>query len=136
MNDITEYADYQVIDHGLGGIRSYLESTSRNAFITFANLIDQATSGSRGRYATIALNMAGVTRDQKAISRVYEENPAIIDRYFEQVDVVALARKLDVDNTVAGKVAPELIRAGSYTAVGIIAGVAGLKLYNRKRTSK
>ena len=120
----------------MGGIRSYLESTSRNAFITFANLIDKATSGSRGRYATIALNMAGVTRDQKAISRVYEENPAIIDRYFEQVDVVALARKLDIDNTVAGKVAPELIRAGSYMAVGIIAGVAGLKLYNRKRTSK
>ncbi|MEX2352220.1 MAG: hypothetical protein WD529_07285, partial [Balneolaceae bacterium] len=115
-------------------IREYLETTSRNAFVKFAGLINSATSGRRGHLATIALNMAGVTTDKNGISRVYEQHPGVIDRYFEYVDVVALSQKLNVDEAVAKRVSPAIIKGGGFLAAGIIIGVAGVTIYKRKST--
>jgi hypothetical protein len=118
---------------GLSGIESYLEQTSRNAFLRFAGLIDHATSGRRGKYATIALNMAGVTSNQQAISDHYAAHNDVIDQYFEHVDVIALAKKLDVDDAAAKGIPRAIGRTGGLLLAGAAIGVAALTLYNRKK---
>ena len=133
MKELIEGRDYEVVDEGLGAIGDYLERTSRNAFLHFAGLINNATSGRRGKYATIALNMAGVTTSGKGISRHYEQHAQVIDEYFEYVDVVALSKKLDVDKAIATHAPGAILKVGGLLTVGILIGVAGLKLYNRKK---
>jgi len=133
MKELIQGRDYEVVDEGLGSIGDYLEQTSRNAFLHFASLINNATSGRRGKYATIALNMAGVTTNKEGISRIYEQHSDVIDDYFEYVDVIALSKKLEVDQMVASSAPKAIVKTGGLLAAGIILGVAGLKLYNRKK---
>lgn len=133
MKELIHRRDYQIVDVGLSGIGDYLERTSRNAFLHFASLINSATSGSRGKYATIALNMAGVTTSKEGISRIYEQHSDVIDDYFEYVDVIALSKKLEVDQMVARSAPKAIAKTGGLIAAGIVLGVAGLKLYNRKK---
>ena len=133
MKELIEGTDFEVVDEGLGGISDFLERTSRNAFLRFAGLINSATSGRRGKYATIALNMAGVTTSNEGISRHYEQHADVIDEYFEYVDVVALSKKLDVDTAIASHAPAAIFKVGGLLTAGILIGVAGLKLYNRKK---
>jgi len=133
MKELIQGRDYEVVDEGLGSIGDYLEQTSRNAFLHFASLINNATSGRRGKYATIALNMAGVTTSKEGISRIYEQHSDVIDDYFEYVDVIALSKKLEVDQMVASSAPKAILKTGGLLAAGIVLGVAGLKLYNRKK---
>ena len=132
MKELIQGRDYEVVDEGLGSIGDYLEQTSRNAFLHFASLINNATSGRRGKYATIALNMAGVTTNKEGISRIYEQHSDVIDDYFEYVDVIALSKKLEVDQMVASSAPKAIAKTGGLLAAGIVLGAAGLKLYNRK----
>jgi len=132
MKELIQGRDYEVVDEGLGSIGDYLERTSRNAFLHFASLINSATSGRRGKYATIALNMAGVTTNKEEFSRIYEQNSDVIDDYFEYVDVIVLSKKLEVDQMVASNAPKAILKTGGLLAAGIVLGVAGLKLYNRK----
>lgn len=118
---------------GLSGLEGYLERTSRNAFLRFAGLIDHATSGRRGKYATIALNMAGVTSNQQAISDHYAAHSEVMDQYFEHVDVIALAKKMGVDDAAARGIPRAIGRAGGLLLAGAAIGVAALTLYNRKK---
>jgi hypothetical protein len=101
--------------------------------VRFAGLIDQATSGRRGQYATIALNMAGVSSNQQAISDHYKAHSDVIDHYFEHVDVIALAKKLGVDDAAAKGIPRAIGRAGGLLLAGAAIGVAALTLYNRKK---
>jgi len=133
MKELIQGRDYEVVDEGLGSISDYLERTSRNAFLRFAGLIGSATSGRRGKYATIALNMAGVTTSSEGISRHYEQNAKVIDEYFEYVDVIALSKKLDVDKTIAIHAPAAILKVSGLLTVGVLIGVAGLKLYKRKK---
>lgn len=133
MKELIEGTDFEVVDEGLGNISDYLERTSRNAFLHFAGMINSATSGRRGKYATIALNMAGVTTSNEGISRLYEQHSDVIDEYFEYVDVVALSKKLEVDKAIATHAPTAILKVGGLLTVGILIGVAGLKLYNRKK---
>ncbi|MBE9047791.1 hypothetical protein IQ255_25915 [Pleurocapsales cyanobacterium LEGE 10410] len=133
MKELIQGRDYEVVDEGLGSIADYLERTSRNAFLHFASLINSATSGRRGKYATIALNMANVTTNKEEFSRIYEQNSDVIDDYFEYVDVIALSKKLEVDQMVASNAPKAILKTGGLLAAGIVLGVAGLKLYNRKK---
>ena len=133
MMELIEGHDYEVVDEGLGGVRDYLEQTSRNAFLRFAGLIDQATSGRRGKYATIALNMAGVTTDQQGISNLYRQHPDVIDQYFQYVNIVALSKKMEVDQVIGQSAPVAILKSGGLLATGIIIGVAGMRLYNRKK---
>jgi len=133
MKELIQGRDYEVVDEGLGSIGDYLEQTSRNAFLHFASLINNATSGRRGKYATIALNMAGVTTNKEGISRIYEQHSDVIDDYFEYVDLIALSKKLEVDQMVASSATKTIAKTGGLLAAGIVLGVAGLKLYNRKK---
>jgi len=133
MKELIQGRDYEVVDEGLGSIGDYLEQTSRNAFLHFASLINNATSGRRGKYATIALNMAGVTTNKEGISRIYEQHSDVIDDYFEYVDVIALSKKLEVDQMVASSAPKAIAKTGGFLAAGIVLGVAGLKLYNGKK---
>lgn len=45
--------------------------------------------------------------------------------------MVALSKKLDADSAFAGRMAPELIRAGSYLTAGIIIGVAAITMIKK-----
>lgn len=133
MKELIEGTDFEVVDEGLGNISDYLERTARNTFLHFAGMINSATSGRRGKYATIALNMAGVTTSNEGISRLYEQHSDVIDEYFEYVDVVALSKKLDVDKSIATHAPAAILKVGGLLTAGILIGVAGLKLYNRKK---
>lgn len=133
MKELIEGKDFEVLDEGLGSVADYLQRTSLNAFLHFASLIGSATSGSRGKYATIALNMAGVTTSSSDISNFYKQNADVIDQYFEYVDVVKLSKKLDVDQMVASNAPKAILKTGGLLAAGIIIGAAGLTLYNRKK---
>jgi len=121
---------------GLGGARDYLENTARSAFVYAAGLIDHATSGSRGKYATIALNMANLTTDKQAISHHYGQHPEVIDRYFEYVDVGALARLVGAEKTVTKNLPRAALKAGSLVAAGILLGAGGLGIYHRKKRTQ
>jgi len=133
VKELIEGKDFEVLDEGLGSVADYLQRTSLNAFLHFASLIGSATSGSRGKYATIALNMAGVTTSSSDISNFYKQNADVIDQYFEYVDVVKLSKKLDVDQMVASNAPKAILKTGGLLAAGIIIGAAGLTLYNRKK---
>lgn len=134
MKELIEGRDFEVVDEGLAGISDYLEHTSRNAFLHFASLIGSATSGRRGKYATIALNMAGVTTSKEGISRHYGQHADVLDEYFEYVDVIALSKKLNVDKAVASQAPAAIAKAGGLLTAGVLIGVVGLKLYNQKFT--
>lgn len=132
MKELVEGKDYEVVDEGLGSVGDYLQRTSRNAFLHFASLINSATSGRRGKYATIALNMSGVTTSSNGISKFYEQNADVLDQYFEYVDVVKLSQKLEVDQMVADRAPTIILKTGGLIATGILIGIVGFKLYNRK----
>ena len=132
MSRRAKHQSHLATDAGLAGVSDYLERTSRSAFIHFASLIHDATSGRRGKYATIALNMAGVTTSNEGISRLYEQHSDVIDDYFEYVDVIALSKKLDVDQMVARKAPQTILKTGGLFAAGLVFGAAALTLYNKK----
>jgi len=119
-------------DDGLGSVGDYLQRTSRHAFLHFAGLIANATSGRRGKYATIALNMAGVTTSADGISRHYEQHSDVIDDYFEYVDLISLAKKLGLDRSVTRSASSTIVKTGGLLAAGILLGAGGLTLYNTK----
>ena len=132
MNQLVAGKDVEVIDEGLGSVGDYLQRTSRNAFLHAAALIGSATSGRRGKYATIALNMADLTTSKQGISSLYEQHSGVIDAYFEYVDVVKLSKKLKLDQMAASSAPKAILKAGGLVAAGILLGVAGRTLYNRK----
>jgi hypothetical protein len=133
VTELIEGRDYEVVDEGLGAIGDYLERTSRNAFLHFAGLINNATSGRRGKYATIAFNMANVTSSKEGISNLYEQHSDVIDQYFEYVDVVALAKRLEVDKAIAQSAPGVILKTGGLLLVGAAIGVTALKFYNQKK---
>lgn len=133
MKEFVEGRDFEVLDEGLGRVGDYLQRTSRNAFLHVASLIGSATSGRRGTYATIALNMAGVTTSSSGISTFYEQNADVIDQYFEYVDVVKLSKKLDIDQRVASSAPNAILKTGGLLAAGIVLGVAAHKLTKKNR---
>jgi len=132
MKQLLQGRDFDVVDEGPGSIGDYLQRTSRNAFLHVAALIDSATSGRRGKYATIALNMANLTTSKEGISRLYEQHNDVIDEYFEYVDVVKLSKKLKVDQMVAKRAPAIILKTGGLIGAGVLIGVAVTKLYNRK----
>ena len=132
MSCHANYRSNYITDSSLAGMSDYLERTSRSAFLHFASLVHDATSGRRGKYATIALNMAGVTTSNEGISRLYEQHSDVIDDYFEYVDVIALSKKLDVDQIVARKAPQTLLKTGGLFAAGLVFGAAALTLYTKK----
>jgi hypothetical protein len=121
---------------GLSGFRDYLRSTSENAITKLIGLAGHLSSGKRGKYATMALNMAGVTSDKQAFSEVYSRHPDQINAYFEYVDLNKLARLLDVERSIVETAPRRMAKAGGFLAAGAIIGVAGLTLYKRKKTSR
>jgi len=132
VNQHVHHRSHHATDSGLAGMSDYLERTSRNAVLHVAGLIDSATSGRRGKYATIALNMAGVTTSSSGIRTFYEQNADVIDQYFEYVDVVKLSKKLGVDQMVASKAPKTILKTSGLFAAGLVFGAAALTLYTKK----
>jgi hypothetical protein len=123
----------QHTDSALHGIEDYLQNTSQNAFKIFADKLQHATSGRRGQLATMGLNLANLTTDKQGINNVYQQNASVLDDYFEYVDLVAMSKKLGVDEEVSGSVSNSLIKYGSLLLVGITIGVAAQRMFKPKK---
>jgi hypothetical protein len=133
MTELVEGRDYQIEDAGLGRFSDYLQQTGRNAISRAIQYANHFTSGQRGRYATMAINLAGITNDREEFQAVFDRNPEVLNEYFEHVDVEKLARLLDVDEAIARSVPRAIKRSAVPVAVGAIIGVVGLTIYNRKK---
>lgn len=123
----------QHTDSALHGLEDYLQNTSQNAFKMFAGKLQDVTSGRRGQLATMGLNLANLTTDKQGINTVYQQNASVIDDYFEYVDLVAMSKKLGVDEVVSGSVSSSLIKNGSLLVVGITIGVAIQRMFKPKK---
>jgi len=117
----------------LHGLEDYLQNTSQNAFKMFAGKLQDVTSGRRGQLATMGLNLANLTTDKQGITAVYQQHASVIDAYFEYVDLVAMSKKLGVDEAVSGTAANSLIKNGSLLLVGIAIGVAAQRMFKPKK---
>ncbi|MDZ7660466.1 hypothetical protein [Fodinibius sp.] len=120
-------------DSALHGLEDYLQNTSQNAFKVFAGKLQDVTSGRRGQLATMGLNLANLTTDKQGITTVYQQNASVIDDYFEYVDLVAMSKKLEVDEVVSDTVSSSLIKNGSLLLVGIAIGVAAQRMFKPKK---
>lgn len=131
MQQLIEGLDYHVIDDGgMGDLQSYLSQTSRNAARKAIALADRALSGRKGYAATTAIIMAGLAKDKRALSRLFDDHSDVINRYFEQVDLTAVSRLVGLEDTVAGATSSTL-KSALVLSAGIALGVAGLTLFNR-----
>lgn len=123
----------QHTDSALHGLEDYLQNTSQNAFKIFAGKLQDVTSGRRGQLATMGLNLANLTTDKQGINSVYQQHASVIDAYFEYVDLVAMSKKLGVDDVVSGSVSSSLIKNGALLLVGITIGVAAQRMLKPKK---
>ena len=134
MHELIEGRDYQIVDDGMGDLNSYLRQTSRNAFKKAIGLADRALSGRKGQAATTALVLADLTKDKRSFQQVFNRNAAVINRYFEYVDLQAVSDLIGLEDTVANSKPMAALKNAGILSVGIAIGVAGIKLYNRNRS--
>lgn len=135
MDELIEGRDYQIVDDGMGDLSSYLRQTSRNAFKKAIGLADRALSGRKGQAATTALILADLTKDRRSFQQVFNRNADVINQYFEHVDLQAVSDMIGLQETVAKSKPVSIIKRAGILSAGIAIGVAGLSLYNRKRSS-
>lgn len=134
MHELIEGQDYQIVDDGMGDLKSYLRQTSRNAFKKAIGLADRALSGRKGQAATTALVLADMTKDKQSFQQVFNQNADAINRYFEHVDLQAVSDLIGLEDTVANSKPMAALKNAGILSVGIAIGVAGIKLYNRNRS--
>ncbi|TYP93541.1 hypothetical protein LX73_1247 [Fodinibius salinus] len=134
MRELIEGQDYQIVDDGMGDLNSYLRQTGRNAFKKAIGLADRALSGRKGQAATTALVLADLTKDKRSFQQVFNRNADVINRYFEHVDLQAVSDMIGIQNAVAKSKPVSIIKQTGIFSVGIALGIAGLTLYNRKRS--
>ncbi len=134
MRELIEGLDYQIVDDGMGDLNSYLRQTSRNAFKKAIGLADRALSGRKGQAATTALVLADLTKDKRSFQQVFNQNADVINRYFEHVDLQAVSDMIGIQNAVTKSKPVSIIKQTGIFSVGIALGIAGLTLYNRKRS--
>ena len=134
MHELIEGQDYQIVDDGMGDLKSYLRHTSRNAFKKAIGLADRALSGRKGQVATTALVLADLTKDKQSFQQVFNQNANVINRYFEHVDLQAVSDMVGLQDSVANSKPVSMIKHAGILSVGIAIGVAGLSLYNRNRS--
>jgi len=135
MHELIEGRDYQIVDDGMGDLSSYLRQTGRNAFKKAIGLADRALSGRKGQAATTALVLADLTKDKRAFQQVFNRNADVINQYFEYVDLQAVSDLVGLEETVANSRPVAALKNAGILSVGIAIGIAGLSLYNRKRSS-
>ncbi|WP_441000428.1 hypothetical protein [Fodinibius sp. SL11] len=135
MDELIEGRDYQIVDDGMGDLSSYLRQTSRNAFKKAIGLADRALSGRKGQAATTALVLADLTKDSRSFQGVFTRNADVINQYFEHVDLQAVSDMIGLEDTVAKSKPVAALKYAGVLSAGIAIGVAGLSLYNRKRSS-
>lgn len=132
MHELIEGQDYQVVDDGMGDLKSYLTQTTKNAVRKTIGFLNKALSGNKGKAATMALLMADLTTDKEAFNAVYKKHSGPINEYFEHVDLNAVSAMIGVDDAVAQAAPKAIVKGAAILTAGIIIGVAGLTLYNRK----
>jgi len=135
MRELIEGRDYQIVNDGMGDLSSYLRQTGRNAFRKAISLADRALSGKKGKAATTAIIMADLTTDQNGINSVYSQHAAIINRYFEYVDLQAVSDLIGLEETVVKSRPVAALKNAGMLSVGIAIGIAGFTFFNRKRSS-
>jgi hypothetical protein len=136
MRELIEGRDYQIVDDGMGGLNSYLRQTGKNAFRKAISLADRALSGKKGKAATTAIIMAGLTTDKDGLNNVYHQHAGVINRYFEYVDLQAVSDLIGLEETVASSKSAAALKHAGFLSMGIAIGIAGLTFINRKRSSQ
>lgn len=131
MNQQSRYTD-----DGIGNVKEYLQNSAENAVTKLVQYASYLTSGNRGRYATIALNLSGISSDSKALQAVYDANPEVLNEYFEHVEIQQLARLLNLEKTVATKAPKAMAVTGAIAMIGVAVGVAGTIYYNKRKSDK
>lgn len=135
MRELIEGRDYQIVDDGMGGLNSYLRQTGKNAFRKAISLADHALSGKKGKAATTAIIMAGLTTDKDGLNNVYRQHAGVINRYFEYVDLQAVSDLIGLEETFASSKSAATLKHVGFLSMGIAIGIAGLTFINRKRSS-
>ena len=136
MRELIEGRDYQIVDDGMGGLNSYLRQTGKNAFRKAISLADRALSGKKGKAATTAIIMAGLTTNKDGLNYVYHQHAGVINRYFEFVDLQAVSDLIGLEETVASSKPAAALKHAGFLSMGIAIGIAGLTLINRTRSSQ
>ena len=109
---------------------SFLDRTKKNTVSVFANALEYAASGRKGRYATMGLNMAGVTTDKQGIQDVYDRHPEVLNEYWEFVDARKLVNQSGIESIAIGET---IMKYGAILTTGAVVGIVGMKLIGRKR---
>ena len=132
MQEFIADQDYEVIDDGMGDLQSYLERTSKNAARKAISLVDRALSGRKGKAATMAILMADLASDKQAFNNVYKKHADVINQYFEYVDLNAVSRMMSTDEAIVKSLPLAIAKNVGILTAGILLGVAGMTLFNRK----
>lgn len=133
MQELIEGDDYQVLDDGMGDLKSYLQQTGNNATRKAISLLDRALSGHKGKAVTMAMLMGDLVTDREAFNNTYKNHAETINQYFEFVDLSAAARLTGTDQTIANSLPRIISKNLGILAAGILLGVAGMKYYNYKQ---
>ena len=134
MSQLIEGRDYEIIDEGMGDLKSYLAQTSSNAIKKAIRVADRALSGHKGKAATMAILMAELATDKQAFNNAYKKHSDAINEYFEYVDLKAVSALMGVEEAVAKAAPAALVKGATVLAAGILIGIGGLSLLNRKKT--
>lgn len=133
MQELIEGDDYQVLDDGMGDLKSYLQKTGNNATRKAISLLDRALSGRKGKAVTMAMLMGDLVTDREAFHSAYKNHAQAINQYFEFVDLSAAARLTGADQTIASSLPRAISKNLGILTAGILLGVAGMKYYNYKK---
>jgi hypothetical protein len=136
MRELIEGRDYQIVVDSMGGLNSYLRQTGKNAFRKAISLADRALAGKKGKAATTAIIMAGLTTDKDGLNNVYRQHAGVINRYFEYVDLEAVSDLVGLEETIASSKPVAGLKNAGILSVGIAIGIAGLAFITRKRSSQ
>jgi hypothetical protein len=89
-----------------------------------SSLIDLLTSNHPGKAVTFGVNFAGMSKNPVALKQAYNEHPAAIDAYMNQINLDKI-----IAQGFSSKANSVKSRLPGF-AVGIAAGAAGLFLFN------
>lgn len=110
------------------------QSGSKSQFVSaVSGILDQLVGARRGKIFTGAINAAGLAEDPAELQRYYEQNSAVIDGYFQRVDMVKMAEYIggDAGSSISKEVRDWLERAPAF-AFGAVLGGGVVFMLGRK----
>ena len=112
----TTAQDWQEGTHSSPGLQQ-----SRGIEDVLSRLADQVTQGRKAIPFTEAAIAAGLVEDKTQLRQITEQNESVLNRYFEQLDMQAVADRLNVGGTIQehGKEIGKTLALIAVGAVGV-----------------